>query len=929
MPLTTSPRPAATTHPRATARLQFHAGFTMDDALPIIPYLAALGISHLYASPLLKARPGSTHCYDIVDHHEINPELGGLPALRRLTAALRAKNMGLILDIVPNHMGVGGADNAWWLDVLEWGHASRYAEYFDIDWTPPDSSLHHKLLAPFLGAAYGEALNNHELQLKFSNSSGGLYIEYHEHHFPISARSTALVLHSEPDFNDISHAFASAAKTPSRIAAHHAAQTAKDMLQHFVRTSNGAAALARALERFNSQTPDGMRRLHELLQRQHYRLAWWRAAADEINWRRFFDINGLAGLRIEVPEVFEATHATLFRLYAEGLVDGVRVDHVDGLSDPPGYCRSLRAHLDALDANRPADAPPGPAYLVVEKILGAGERLPLDWGVDGTSGYDFMDGVTALLHDPAGEAPLAALWADITGRPADFESEEVAARQEILGRNFAGQLNATATALHRVARIDPATRDVTQPAIRRALLALVARFPVYRTYNAGERRSPGDDAAFRRALDAARQDSPGADQAVLDCLDRWLGGEGGDAPGAALRRAAATRFQQLTAPVAAKAVEDTAFYRYGRLLSRNDVGFDVACFGSGAETFHAACQERLATFPDAMLATATHDHKRGEFARARLAVLSEIPEAWAEAVRGWMAQNERYRRDGAPSAGDEMMLYQMIVGAWPPDLDLDDSDGVQDYAERLATWFLKSQREAKLFTDWTVPTQAYEDAARDFLFAVLCGNRAFRQSAAHVVRRIAPAGAVNGLAQLLLKSTAPGVPDTYQGTEFWDLSLVDPDNRRPVDWDARIAALHENAEPVALAATWRTGQVKQAVTARTLALRRERPMLFARGDYVPLRPEGPRAEHVVAFARVHDGAVSLTVVPRLPASLLGEGDDILIRAAAWEGTALILPASLAGRRVQDAISGAEVDLAPTTEVADLLRAFPVALLVAG
>ena len=872
------PREASTHAPRATMRLQLHKEFTFDDAARLAPYMAELGISHAYVSPILKARAGSIHGYDVIDPTRVNPELDGEDGLRRLVAALRQAGLGLIVDIVPNHMAVDGADNAWWQDILANGQASRYACFFDIDWNPPDPGLRGKVLAPFLGRPYGEALAAGELQL----DRGGDHpvLRYFDNTYPIDPR----------DFAEITAAPGDA---------------------------------------YDPATEAGRARLHRLLERQHYRLAWWGAAGDEINWRRFFDINGLAGLRIEVPEVFEATHATLFRLYAEGLVDGVRVDHVDGLSDPPGYCRSLRAHLDALDANRPADAPPGPAYLVVEKILGAGERLPLDWGVDGTSGYDFMDGVTALLHDPAGEAPLAALWADITGRPADFESEEVAARQEILGRNFAGQLNATATALHRVARIDPATRDVTQPAIRRALLALVARFPVYRTYNAGERRSPGDDAAFRRALDAARQDSPGADQAVLDCLDRWLGGEGGDAPGAALRRAAATRFQQLTAPVAAKAVEDTAFYRYGRLLSRNDVGFDVACFGSGAETFHAACQERLATFPDAMLATATHDHKRGEFARARLAVLSEIPEAWAEAVRGWMAQNERYRRDGAPSAGDEMMLYQMIVGAWPPDLDLDDSDGVQDYAERLATWFLKSQREAKLFTDWTVPTQAYEDAARDFLFAVLCGNRAFRQSAAHVVRRIAPAGAVNGLAQLLLKSTAPGVPDTYQGTEFWDLSLVDPDNRRPVDWDARIAALHENAEPVALAATWRTGQVKQAVTARTLALRRERPMLFARGDYVPLRPEGPRAEHVVAFARVHDGAVSLTVVPRLPASLLGEGDDILIRAAAWEGTALILPASLAGRRVQDAISGAEVDLAPTTEVADLLRAFPVALLVAG
>jgi malto-oligosyltrehalose synthase len=871
-------RDAATHAPRATMRLQLHKGFSFDDAVPLVPYMAELGISHAYVSPILTARAGSIHGYDVIDPTRVNPELGGEDGLRRLVAALRQAGLGLIVDIVPNHMAVDGADNRWWQDVLTHGQASRYAGFFDIDWNPPDASLRGKVLAPFLGRPYGEALAAGELVLDRSGDTP--LLRYFDNTFPIDPR-------------------------------------------------DGPEIAAAPADAYDPATERGRAWLHRLLERQHYRLAWWGAAGDEINWRRFFDINGLAGLRIEVPEVFEATHATLFRLYAEGLVDGVRVDHVDGLSDPPGYCRSLRTHLDALDATRPPDAPPGPAYLVVEKILGPGERLPADWGVDGTSGYDFMDGVTALLHDPAGEAPLSALWAEVTGRAPDFESEEIAARREILGRNFAGQLDATATALHHVARIDPATRDVTQPSIRRALLALVARFPVYRTYNAGERRSPGDDAAFRRALDAAKQDRPAADIIVLDCLDRWLGGEGSDAAGAAVRRAAATRFQQLTAPVAAKAVEDTAFYRYGRLLSRNDVGFDVACFGSGADVFHAACAERLATFPDAMLATATHDHKRGEFARARLAVLSEIPDAWAESVRGWMTQNARHRRDGAPSPGDEAMLYQMIVGAWPPDLDLDDTDGVQEYAERLATWFQKALREAKLFTDWVVPTQAYEDAARDFLFAVLCGDRAFRQSAAHVVRRIAPAGAVNGLAQMLLKTTAPGVPDTYQGTEFWDLSLVDPDNRRPVDWGARIAALHDIADPPALAASWRTGRVKQAVIARALALRRERPRLFARGNYVPLPARGPRADHVVAFARVHDSAASVTVVPRLPALLLGDGDDILIRAAAWEGTALAVPASLSGRRMRDVIGGAEVALAETTDIAGLLGSFPVALLAGG
>ena len=362
--------------PRATARLQFFSGFTLDDAVPIVPYLAALGISHLYASPLLKARLGSTHCYDIVDHSQINPELGGIDALRRLITALRAHNMGLLLDIVPNHMGVGGADNAWWLDVLEWGHASRYAEFFDIDWAPPDASLTHKLLAPFLGAAYGEVLESGSLQLK-CGEAGGLYVEYHEHHFPISVRSAALVLHGEPVCNELSHAFADAARRPGRNLAYRAAAAAKAMLASFAKTPAGEEALQRSLARFDPAQADGRRRLHELLQRQHYRLAWWRAAADEINWRRFFDINSLAGIRVEQPRVFDATHRFLLRLYAEGLIDGVRIDHIDGLADPRGYARKLRRAMESAGQKRPPEAAKGPPYIVVEKILNGRERLIL------------------------------------------------------------------------------------------------------------------------------------------------------------------------------------------------------------------------------------------------------------------------------------------------------------------------------------------------------------------------------------------------------------------------------------------------------------------------------------------------------------------------------------------------------------------------
>jgi len=926
MPLTTSPRPAATTHPRATARLQFHAGFTMDDALPIIPYLAALGISHLYASPLLKARPGSTHCYDIVDHHEINPELGGLPALRRLTAALRAKNMGLILDIVPNHMGVGGADNAWWLDVLEWGHASRYAEYFDIDWTPPDSSLHHKLLAPFLGAAYGEALNNHELQLKFSNSSGGLYIEYHEHHFPISARSTALVLHSEPDFNDISHAFASAAKTPSRIAAHHAAQTAKDMLQHFVRTSNGAAALARALERFNSQTPDGLRRLHELLQRQHYRLAWWRAAADEINWRRFFDINTLAGIRVELPRVFDATHEFILQLYAEGLIDGVRIDHIDGLSDPRGYSRKLRRAMAAAGEKRPAGAPPGPPYILIEKILNGRERLEPDWLTNGTTGYDFMDQVSAVLHDPAGEAPLTWLWTSLTGRPGEFESEEEAARRQILSDNLASELGATAAALHRIARRDLMTRDHTLTAIRRALIEILVHFPVYRIYAGQAGASETDTQVMARALSGARKAFRAADAPLLEVLHRWLAAEAPrmlpPGPRRAARLRAMVRFQQLSAPVAAKSVEDTAFYRYGRLLSRNEVGSNPGQFALTPAGFHAACQNRRAQHPAALLATATHDHKRGEDTRARLAVLSEIPAEWETAITRWTRLNAIIRPDSGPDMADELMLYQMLVAAWPIGLIADDRPGLAAFEDRAAAWWQKSMREAKRLTEWAAPNEAYESAARQFLSGTLDPTRPVLPDIIAFAARLDAPGAINGLAQTLLRLTTPGVPDLYQGSEFWDQSFVDPDNRRPVDFAARAAALIAARPPAELLAEWQTGAIKQSIIARTLALRASHPNLFAQGDYAKLEAQGPAQHNVLAFTRQYKNQKITVAVTRLAANLVTNMP--LVPLQGWHDTLLPLQAG----RWTDVLNGGTCS-ADAIPIGTLFAQLPVALLISS
>ena len=589
-------------------RLQLHKGFTFADASSLVPYLVDLGVSHVYSSPILTARAGSMHGYDVIDPTTVNPELGGEDGFRDFVAVLRAAGLGIIVDIVPNHMAVGGHDNPWWTDLLRHGRSSQYAEFFDVDWETADPDLRGKVLAPFLGRPYGLALQSGEIRLS-RNEAGEPTVRYFDTEFPVDPA----------DF------------------------------EHIARLGSGS---------FDPATQSGQSELHNLLERQHYRLAWWGTAGDEINWRRFFDINSLAGLRIEVPQVFEAVHATLFRLYADNLIDGFRVDHVDGLSDPPGYCRRLRQRLTEI-------APGRSAYLIIEKILGSGEALPTDWEVDGTSGYDFMNEVSALQHEPSSAQALGQLWHDLTERPADFESEEVKARVEILEQGFDAQLRSVTAALHRLARADPTTRDMTAARIRAGLIALLAHFPVYRGYDAGLKRSPEDQKAFAKALSAAKAASGVSLHPVLDQLDKWLGGEPGD-------KVAVTRFQQLSAPVAAKSVEDTAFYRYGRLLSRNDVGFDAARLGSSVADFHQACARRSATFPDAMLATATHDHKRGEDLRARLAVISEIPEKWA----AFLAQCRSISAD-RPDPGDEIMLYQMIIGAWPTQLDPSDDFRVQ------------------------------------------------------------------------------------------------------------------------------------------------------------------------------------------------------------------------------------------------------------
>jgi (1->4)-alpha-D-glucan 1-alpha-D-glucosylmutase len=864
--------------PRATMRLQFHSCFTFQDAIPLVPYLAALGISHLYASPILTARPGSMHGYDVVDPSRVNPELGGEEDFRRLVHELRRHEMGAIVDIVPNHMAIG-ANNRWWMDVLAHGQTSRYAKFFDIDWSPPAPNLRGKVALPILGRPYGEALAAGELKVDTENNETA-WVRYFDHKLPL-APNTIADLNGDGD------------SRPDGPSAKHN--------EH----------------------------LHRLLEAQHYRLMWWRSANDEINWRRFFDINELAAIRVEDDEVFEAVHSTIFRLYAEGLIDGLRVDHIDGLSRPGEYCRKMRQRLDALESVRPARAPRGNPYFVVEKILAGDERVPREWETDGTTGYDFMDEISAVQHDKSGERGLGALWERISGRSSNFADEEELARRQILQRSFAAQHEATVEALYALAQSDLTTRDWSRSAIRRCLTEILAHFPVYRIYTRAGHASRSDLQFLARALVGAKSTCLLGDCWLVDAIGEWLSGKRIRAGADLQQDLALARFEQLSAPLCAKAVEDTAFYRYGRLISRNDVGFDARAFACSAGDFHRRMQARVES-PRSLLATATHDHKRGEDVRARLAVLSECADDWAEAAERWLRLSEPHctilHGVRAPSAGDRAILFQTIVGAWPLTLLPTDREGLAAYRKRIAAWQQKALREAKLFSDWSAPNEDYEGATDALLSWLFSESSAVLWELAAFADRISPAGAANSLAQVLVRLTAPGVPDTYQGTEYWDFSLVDPDNRAPVDFASRQQTL--GTAPSDAAADWTDGRIKQAMIARVLSLRKEMPRVFNEGSYLPLQVSGVCAEHVLAYARLFDGMSVIAAICRLPAALLKDDRSLRIPPTRWDATHILIPQELRGITFANSLHcSEEIVTAEALEPAQVFSHLPIAFLV--
>ena len=805
----------------ATLRLQFHHEFTLNDAVPLVPYFRKLGISHVYASPLLSSTPGSMHGYDTVDCHTIDPDRGGIEGLKNLVAALRDQGMGLILDIVPNHMGVGCA-NHWWMDVLRHGRDSAYAQHFDIDWSPANPMLHNKVLLPFLGDPLDDTIRSGDLKIALHEASNHLAIHYGDQFYPLSAQSEASLL----------------AEAGSVGASAMTDET-----------------LAKLNELITPDSKSGRERLEALLEVQHYRLAWWRVAGDLVNWRRFFDVTSLVALRMDRKDVFDDAHKLVFELYREGLIDGLRVDHVDGLARPAEYCTRLRARLDTLRRERP-EGLRDQAPFFIEKILQKNEILPLEWPVTGTTGYDFLEQVDLALHDPRGEAPLTELWSAYG--PADFETVEHGARHEKLDTSFVGDFEALTA---RLAGQFPSGRDLTPHAIGVALRALLTVFPVYRSYFADGGDSGADFRAIDRARLAAQQILPVYQHEILDQICQYLADARIDTTE---RQDILERFEHLTAPLTAKAGEDTAFYRYARLLSRNDVGCSPDRFAAPVKSFHSMNIERLANHPQALLTTATHDHKRGEDGRARLMVLSEPAANWPETARRWLDQSQAFLEKTAhgpsPISADAYFIFQTLISSWP----LNEA-GFSDYSERIDAYLTKALREAGSQTGWSNPDEAYEKACLDFAHRCMTGD--FGKGLSSYVERISPAATLNSLSQTLLRMTSPGVPDLYQGRETWDFSLVDPDNRRPVDYPTHRAMLDEALPFAQSSAGWKNGRIKQALIETVLALRLENTDLFALGRYLPLSATGPLAEHVIAFQRQTMEGSCLIIAPRLTMEL--------------------------------------------------------------
>jgi (1->4)-alpha-D-glucan 1-alpha-D-glucosylmutase len=976
-----------TPRPASTYRLQLHRQFGFDAAAEVVPYLAALGVSDLYLSPVLAAAPGSTHGYDVTDYARLNPELGGEIGFERLAEVCSRHGMSILLDFVPNHMGIGPA-NPWWMDVLENGPASVHAPAFDVDWTPLKSELGHKVLVPVLGEQFGLVLERGELQL--DRDGGAIVLRYHEHVFPISPRTIPIILRhrldslraeigpSDPHYQEIESICASLEKLAPRTDTSPQAvadrarekEVAKRRLEVLCDASPRIRGfLDENIRAFNGRKgdPRSFDLLARLLDVQPYRLAFWRVAGEEINYRRFFDVNALAAIRMEDPAVFSQAHRLVLALLRDGSATGLRIDHPDGLYEPPAYFGRLQASylvercrriaraqggeldpaLEALLLDRilgdisAGRLPPKPLYVVVEKVLVGPEPMPEGWEVDGTTGYEFLAAVNGLFVDRAAERAFDGIRVRLTGKREDFPNVMAEKKRLVMSSSMASEANMLAHRLNRISEMNRRTRDFTLNELTRALVEYVALFPVYRTYITQRGVVDDRDRAYvDQTIARARRRSAIVDPSIYQflrdvILQHYPEGLGDDERREWLEFT--LKLQQVTGPVTAKAVEDTAFYTYVRFLSLNEVGGDPRRFGTAPEEVHSLFAERNARFPGSLSATSTHDTKRSEDVRVRISALSEIPAEWRATVLRWTHMNAPHVRrvEGrpAPDRSDEYLLYQTLVGAWPESDVARDPGEREAFVGRIERYMEKALREAKVHTSWTSPYEEYEDGVRRFVREILSPGP-FLAEVAALAGRLARAGRISSLAQVALKCTAPGVPDVYQGCELWDLSLVDPDNRRPVDFDSRRRALEQIEEEIRRSAQARAalarrlstpegltdGRAKLLLLRTALHLRRVERELFRSGDYRPLTAEGPLAARVFAFTRAVPGRALVCAVPRLVLLPLEAGGGRI----RWEGSLPLLPGL--PRRWRDAVTFAARE-GPELPLSALFEDFPVALLV--
>jgi (1->4)-alpha-D-glucan 1-alpha-D-glucosylmutase len=938
---------AITRIPLSTYRLQFNRNFTFRDAHGIVDYLHALGISDCYASSYLKAVPDSPHGYDVADPTRLNPQIGSDTDYWAWIEAMHALGMGQLMDLVPNHMGIAKSANPWWVDVLENGPSSRFARFFDIEWQPVKGELADKILIPILGDQYGAVLERQELQLVYRD--GAFFVRYYDETLPIATDTFGAVLegtiegwletHAGHDADELQSILTAAQNLPSRSDRERDAIAVRAREKEIVKrrlaaleqeSPDVAALIDESVRRLNGAAgqPRSFDALDRLLNLQSYRLAHWRVASEEINYRRFFDVNELAALRMEDPDVFDEVHRFAIELVQRGAVTGLRIDHVDGLFAPGDYLRRLQERCCA-DRESSAD----PFYIVVEKILGPGEQLVSDWPVHGTTGYEFAAQVNNLFVDRRNERAFDEFYRRIVReRRLSFGDLVYRCKKQVLHETMSGDINSLGHQLNRFSERNRHFRDFTLYSLISTLKEVIASFPVYRTYiTADDPVTDHDRRYIVEAVQSARRRAPAVSRLMFDFVERLLLKlTTVTAPEECQARARFIgKLQQMTGPVAAKGNEDTALYIYNRLVSLNEVGSEPTRFGIEPAAVHDWMMERQRRSPTALSATSTHDTKRGEDVRARLNVLSEMPGAWKSAITRWRAINRRFKTEikGAlvPDPNEEYLIYQTLVGAWPLAMD---SQVQAVFSERIVAYARKALRESKIHTSWLSPDEEYEAAVERFIRAILDRRRPnlFLQSFTPLQEKVARLGIYNSLAQLLIKITAPGVPDFYQGTELWDLNLVDPDNRRPVDYEARRRALAglTDADPSTLLAEYADGRVKMFVAARALTARARRRDLYERGDYLPIRPIGSRSDCLFAFAR----GTAITCVPRLIATLTPDGRPPL-GPAVWDDTSIAVGD---GGTLRDVFTGAvltpsRTESGYTLTAAAIFERFPVALLV--